>query len=130
LHHKLKNKNIMENNLFLKTIKDFIAHYEEFSKTDNIESFIDLGNEELKELCIELGVTQNYYINIADLISKKLEQNINEKNINPDSDTVRNHTQDVIIYSLCCYGIDLINELLEKICGLISINNQLLNSLK
>ena len=82
----------MDNNFFLKMIKDFITYHEGLCKNDNIESFVDLDNEELKELCVELEITRSYYINIVGLVSKKLEQTIDKKDINNDFDNVRNHS--------------------------------------
>ena len=107
----------MKNNEFIKITKALINHYDEFIEKLEKLNILDFDNNQLIMLRENLEKRKMEYINIINKIAYKMDNTDNQ------------NSQDMTLFSLYCYGIDFIDDFIEKINNLIKINNKIPNIL-
>ena len=111
----------MKNNEFIKITKALICHYDEFIKKLEKLNILDFNNNQLIILRENLEKRKMEYISIINKIAYKMDNTDNQNRIQ--------YSQDMTLFSLYSYGIDFIDDFIEKIDNLIKINNEILNIL-
>ena len=111
----------MENKEFIKITKALICHYDEFNKKLEKLNILDFNNNQLIILRENLEKRKMEYISIINKIAYKMDNTDNQNRIQ--------YSQDMTLFSLYSYGIDFIDDFIEKIDNLIKINNEILNIL-
>jgi len=111
----------MKNNEFIKITKALINHYDEFIEKLEKLNILDFDNNQLIMLRENLEKRKMEYINIINKIAYKMDNTDNQNRIK--------YSQDMTFFSLYSYGIDFIDDFIEKINNLIKINNKIPNIL-